>query len=138
MLSDKDFYERVYFNLEEIHNLPISFEEKRELEYSFYELIKTYEENKEPVQKNFDITEKNIDLLKESLYKIRDGIVKGNTENARIASINAKIAKAHIDEYLEKVGEIKVKKGIKIEKLERKIEAKKIAVNVIKGMKEQI
>jgi uncharacterized Ntn-hydrolase superfamily protein len=135
--NDREFYDRIYSDLEKIHSLPISFEEKRELEYLAYEVLQSYEKSKEPIRENVNAVEENINQLERALYKLKDAGIKRNSESARIANLNIQIAIAHINENVKKAGEIKLKKGIKVEKLESRIEAKRIAVEIISGMKKQ-
>lgn len=135
--NDREFYERIYSNLERIHLLPISFEEKRELEYFAYEVLQSYEKTREPVRESSKVIEENVNQLERALYKLKDAGIKRNPESARIANLNIQIAIAHINENVKKADEIKLKKGIKIEKLERRIEAKRIALEISEGMRNQ-
>jgi hypothetical protein len=134
--SDEEFYLQMSSTLEEIYSLPVSFEEKRNLQYLTYETMGRYEEQKKckiENEKNFKKLGESLGQLERSFYQMRENIGKIN-EAGRIALINAQIASAKMKDavkLIHKTGKavIETTRG-----LQRKLEAKNTLVEITMGM----
>jgi hypothetical protein len=108
-ISDEEFYRVCSARLEEVYSFPVSFEEKRQLQYLIYETMQRYEEGKiihKETEENSIKLGKNLSLLTDSLCEIAKNAGKIE-ENLRVALLNGQIAATQMKETMGVLKEAK-------------------------------